>query len=309
MPCFRTPGRGPAAHPCSHRDSPRTGHLHVLPIDCRPRAFSAPRRFRLHDRSENVALQPDRVRTVSDSLTALSGFELDSDHRTPCCQRHPGPTARLPDPLESAPLTGGCTADASEQHRFRRTRPTRTDGRCTARRPFRDELCGTVGRIGSCDCRLPRYTLHPSKNVTPAQRLRPSLARLPPRRWLPCHRRTPERVDVDRALDLEVLSPCGSSDPGPALPQAIEVFSFHGFLIPLQGSFTASGRRFRCSRIDRPSRMPRETRISRPPWHARNPRCGDALHSARNRSSALCEHCTGSRHSFGQRLERAREAA
>lgn len=63
--------------------------------------------------------------------------------------------------------------------------------------------------------------VHPSKNITPAQRLQSSLTRQPPRRSL--HRpRSHLRDSLDDGLDLEAFSPCGRPDPGSALPRVAQ---------------------------------------------------------------------------------------
>jgi len=72
----------------------RTGQLHLLPVDCRPRGFSPPHRFRFQGRSGIVAPQPDRIRIVF-------GSKADS-HRPP--RHHPQPDP-LPNRIASEDLS------------------------------------------------------------------------------------------------------------------------------------------------------------------------------------------------------------
>jgi hypothetical protein len=145
------------------RLSPRTGHLHVLPVDCRPRGFSPPRRFGLQLRSGILAPQPDRIHIVSSSLKALS--DLRSTPSTgDSVAGPPRDTSILPVPLGTTPLAVGSMYLTSSRHNLRRGRPA---GPMDAAPSSRSRSCG-VDAWG-CAMSLSPMCVHPTKNATPSQ--------------------------------------------------------------------------------------------------------------------------------------------
>lgn len=188
------------------QDSPRSGHLHVLPLDCRPRGFSPPRRFRLHDRSGIVAPQPDRIRTVASSLLGLSPKQLDLDHRSPVTRNStPKPAHRtLPRSPPSQEARFSCSPHCPSSEEPRQCGPMDVHPSETPpKRNYRDLW---VVRKSPFPVRV-----HPSKNITPAQPNNHLWPFVPPRRCAAPHR-------WDSSLDLEAFSPCGRPDPRVTLP-------------------------------------------------------------------------------------------
>lgn len=164
------------------QDSPRSGHLHVLPLDCRPRGFSPPRRFRLHARSGIVAPQPDRIRTVASSLLGLSSRTARSRPPKPCHQELHTKT-RSPNAFALTSFTGGPILVLSPLPELRRTPPMWTDGRTPLCNSAETALQRLVGRakIAFPGTRAPFEELHSRTAEQPSLTVRaPSSLRCPP---------------------------------------------------------------------------------------------------------------------------------
>lgn len=183
----------------------------MLPVDCRPRGFSPPRRFGLQLRSGNVAPLPDRIHIVSSSLQSPLGPWLDTIHRRFRCRTlslYTDPS----DPSRSHPPRGGLDVPHIQPTQPPKRPPCWTDG------------CRTViplpkrrgRRIGTCnvalpDVRAPYEERH--SHTASTHHCVSYLHAVPYRRFAPLAQST-------RQTRPRGLPPCGRPNPGLALPRA-----------------------------------------------------------------------------------------
>lgn len=113
--------------------APRSCHHHVLPLDCRPRGLSPPRRFGFQTRSGNIAPQPDRVHTVAGSRKRPVKDLLVRRHPPSRCRQLTPPGSDLLRALAHTHLTVGSIPDMPALQSLRRDLSARADGRGTVR--------------------------------------------------------------------------------------------------------------------------------------------------------------------------------